>query len=286
MNAVTELVEQETTTLLGPDDPAPFHVENARGKAPVLLVCDHAYNRIPKALGTLGLGTDELQKHIAWDPGTVALTRHMAAALDAPAVFSAYSRLVIDINRDHSHPTSIAPVSDGVTVPGNIGLSEDDIRQRQDEIFWPYQNKVVAMLDDFQQRGIDPVVISVHSFTEEMTGQDRPWHIGVLWNNDPRVPVPLLDNLKKQNPDLVFGDNLPYSGRDSWGYTIEYNVTPRGLPTALFEFRQDLVSDPENTAEWAAIALNALKPILADEGLYKARHYDADHNETDIPVTP
>jgi predicted N-formylglutamate amidohydrolase len=29
-----------------------------------------------------------------------------------------------------------------------------------------------------------------------MNGFKRPWHVGVLWNDDPRLPQPLLDELR------------------------------------------------------------------------------------------
>ena len=53
----------------------------------------------------------------------------------------------------------------------------------------------------------------MHSFTPEMKGFERPWHVGVLWNDDPRLPEPLLAELRR-DPSLVVGDNEPYSARD------------------------------------------------------------------------
>ena len=37
-------------TLLTPDDPAPFTVINGDATTPLLIVCDHASNRVPSAL--------------------------------------------------------------------------------------------------------------------------------------------------------------------------------------------------------------------------------------------
>ena len=55
--------------LLGPGDPPPFSVHNEAGKAPLLLLCDHASKVVPKSLGTLGLREAELAQHIGWDIG-------------------------------------------------------------------------------------------------------------------------------------------------------------------------------------------------------------------------
>jgi predicted N-formylglutamate amidohydrolase len=55
--------------LLGPDDPPPFSVHNEKGKAPLLLLCDHASKAVPKALHNLWLPADKLSRHIGWDIG-------------------------------------------------------------------------------------------------------------------------------------------------------------------------------------------------------------------------
>jgi predicted N-formylglutamate amidohydrolase len=88
-----------------------------------LLVCDHAANRVPRQLGSLGLDAAQLADHIAWDPGAAVVARRLSAHLDAPLVLSGYSRLVIDCNRPLGHPQSIAEQSAGVPIPGNLGTS-------------------------------------------------------------------------------------------------------------------------------------------------------------------
>ena len=120
------------STLLGPEDPAPFSVFHREGRAELVMFCDHAGRAFPKALGTLGLGPRELDQHIAWDIGIAGLGRRLAHSLDAPFFMTAYSRLVIDCNRHLNDPTSIPQESDRVRVPGNRGLSADDRRRRQD----------------------------------------------------------------------------------------------------------------------------------------------------------
>src|SRR5690349_18545366 len=93
--------------LLAADDPPPFETVNETGRAPVLLVCDHASRAVPKALGDLGLPPTAFDRHIAWDIGAAEVARHLAASFDAPLVMSGYSRLVLDPNRATDNPTSI-----------------------------------------------------------------------------------------------------------------------------------------------------------------------------------
>ena len=100
-------------SLLTEQDPPAFELVNPYGRSNAVLICDHASNRIPQLLGTLGLGPEASMDHIAWDPGAAAVARVMSELLDAPLVLSAYSRLVIDNNRPLASSESIAEESAG-----------------------------------------------------------------------------------------------------------------------------------------------------------------------------
>ena len=58
---VSKTAEPFEPPLLGSDEPGPFRVINAEGKARCLLICDHASNALPKKLGNLGLTDEELE---------------------------------------------------------------------------------------------------------------------------------------------------------------------------------------------------------------------------------
>src|SRR5690348_4383152 len=124
--------------LLGPFDPSPVELCRADGGAALLLTCDHASAAVPRALADLGLPAAALRQHIAWDIGAAAVTRHLAAALDAPAILAGYSRLVVDCNRDPGDASSIPAVSDGVAVPGNRELTPAARAARLEACFAPY----------------------------------------------------------------------------------------------------------------------------------------------------
>jgi len=257
-------------SLLGPDDPAPFSLFNSTGKANLLLFCDHAGRAFPAALGTLGLAPHELDQHIAWDIGIAGLGKRLSLALDAPLFMTAYSRLVIDCNRHLNDPTSIPQESDRTPVPGNRGLSPEDRRRRQAGIFTPYHTALAADLAERLDAGRVPVVVSLHSFTPMMNGFLRPWHVGVLWNRDARLPVPLMQRLAEE-PDLIVGDNEPYSGRDGHGYSIKAHAERQGLAHALFEIRQDLIAEESGQERWAAILHRVLKDALDNPALHEIR---------------
>ncbi len=250
-------------SLLFPSDPPPF--EEISGSAPLLLVCDHASNRVPAALGGLGLPGERLREHIAVDIGAAAVTRLLAPALGAAAILASYSRLVIDCNRALDDPSSIPSLSDGIAIPGNRELSDAARDARRAEIFAPYHAAIARRL---AAAATVPALISIHSFTPVMRGVVRPWHIGVLWADDPRIAAPLLAALSAEAA-LVVGDNLPYSAREPRGYTVSHHAHAPGFPHVAIELRQDLVADEAGVREWAQRLARVLDPILADQTLYR-----------------
>jgi predicted N-formylglutamate amidohydrolase len=253
--------------LLLPDEPPAFELINDEGSARVLVVCDHASRRIPERLDNLGLDELALRRHIACDIGAVDVARRLSRLLDAPAILASYSRLVVDCNRHLNDPTSILAVSDGEFVPGNHDLSQQDKELRAEAIFHPYHQAINQRLARFVETGTVPALIAVHSFTPIFNRRTRPWQIGILWDTDPRIPVPLMDKLGRI-PGVVVGDNEPYSGRAPADYTIDHHAEPAGMPHVSIEVRQDLISTPEGADRWSAILAGALGEILADDGLY------------------
>lgn len=247
--------------LLGPGDPPSFTVHNEGGKAPILLLCDHASRAVPRALGDLGIGEAELSRHIGWDIGGLDAALALGEALDAPLVASGYSRLVIDCNRWPGGEGSIPEVSDGTRVPANVGLAPADAEARAEACFWPYHREVDRQLDRMTAGGRTVAMMVVHSFTPVMAGFQRPWHVGVLWNDDPRLPVPLLAELRR-DPSLVVGDNEPYSARASYEYTLTAHARARRLPHCSIEIRQDLMATSPEARAWGRRLAPALSAAM------------------------
>lgn len=241
-------------------DPPPVLVHHGQGASRIVLVADHAGQRIPATLGTLGLPQRELDRHIGWDIGIEAVTRRLADLLDAVAILQRYSRLVIDCNRPPGAAGSIAPVSDGTPVPGNAGLSEGDVSARTREIFAPYHQRIAQELDSRDPMR-PPILIAMHSFTPVFGGQARPWHAGVLYQRDARLARPLLAALRRE-PGLVVGDNEPYAVSDATDYAIPVHGEQRGLVHVELEIRQDLIAEAPGQAQWAARLARMLPPVV------------------------
>lgn len=257
--------------LVGDSDAPPFSLFNAAGLAPALIVCDHASRLIPAALHDLGLPAAALERHIAWDIGAADLARSLALRLDAPAVLAGFSRLVIDCNRRLDDPTLILAESDGQAIPGNIGISGAARSERIRGCHEPYHEAVGARLAAFARAGIVPAVISIHSFTPVFGGAARPWHVGVLWDTDGRMAMPMLSALGSV-PELCVGDNLPYSGRHPADYTIDRHAESSGLPHLCLEVRQDLLLSAPGVEHWSEIIAGPVRNLINDKELHRPLH--------------
>lgn len=272
MTDVAKPPDPAVVELLASDEPAPFEHVNQGGAAPALLLCDHATNFLPRAFGGLGLDQSQMARHIAWDIGVADVTRELARRLDAPAVLTRFSRLIVDPNRHLDDPTLIPQISDGVVVPGNRGLSAE-ARERRIEVFHrPYHEAVERTLDAMTLRGRGPAVVSMHSYTPVMRGFERPWQIGILWNEDDRLPAPLMAKLRAQG--LNVGDNEPYTGRGGHGCSLEFHAERRGLAHVLIEIRQDLIDTHHGAAEWAELIAKALGEVLSDPMIFQGDQDD------------
>lgn len=244
-------------------DPPPVRVFNPGGRSSFLLIGDHAGNRIPAALGTLGLDRVERERHIAWDIGIGGLGPMLATALDATFISQTYSRLVVDCNRDPSAPDAMPRVSDGTSIPANQDLSPADRAARVAEIHAPYQQAIAAELARREAEGDATILVALHSFTPAMGGRARPWHAGVLHHlGNTAVAKAMIARLEARG-DLVVGDNQPYQ-MDGTDYTVPRHAYPAQLPYVELEIRQDLLATAAQQQGWAEILRETLSGAVAD----------------------
>ena len=236
--------------LLADDEPPPFEAVVPQRPSPYFITCDHAGRRIPRSLGTLGLGGNDLKRHIAWDIGAAGVARNLATMLDAFLILQTYSRLVIDCNRPLSSPTLIARSSEDTEIPGNLQVSSEEALVRQREIFDPYHERIRRELDLRASRREPTILILMHSFTPRFRGVDRPWHAGVLYHRDARLGRAMLELLRAE-PGLLVGDNEPYSVDDQSDYAVIQHGEQRQLPHVELEIRQDLIEDERGQWQWA-----------------------------------
>ncbi len=254
--------------LISSDEPGPTEMLAVDPAYPALLVCDHATNRIPASLCGLGISQADLDTHFAIDIGAADVVRHLSGRLGLPAVLTTYSRLVVDCNRALTDPSAFPLCLEHIMVPGNQTLDHAGRKARADALYWPYHQAVRENLTDLEAADRVPAMIAIHSFTPTFDNFTRPWHIGVLWDKDPRIPMPLIDALNRVD-GVIVGDNEPYSGKHPHDFTIDHHAEAEGLAHVSVEIRQDLITTPEGVAYWGDILSEALTPILSGPGLYE-----------------
>jgi predicted N-formylglutamate amidohydrolase len=196
------------------------------------------------------------------DPGAAGVTGYLADALQAPAILSDFSRLVIDPNRGTDDPTLVMQVYDGTVIPGNRGIDAAEIAARRALCYDPYHRA----LADLAGARADRVLVAIHSFTPQMRGgAPRPWEIGILHGKDARLALPLLDLLRAEG-DLCVGENEPYGGHLD-GDSIDKHALAAGRPNVLIELRNDVIRTAGQQAAWAARLAPMIRRVLDQSGL-------------------
>jgi predicted N-formylglutamate amidohydrolase len=213
--------------------------------APVLIVGDHASNRVPPGID-LGIAMHHLDAHIAVDIGVRRVSELLVEGGGYRAILANVSRLVIDLNREVDAPGLVPLTSDGIAIPGNVGA---DVEARIRAFYEPYHAAVEAAAAVRP----DPFILSIHSFTPSLSSrpeEERPWHVGVLYNQDERAAPIAIAALREHG--LTVGDQLPYSGR-LLNATMNRHAEAHGRPYLGVEIRQDLIMDEAGQRRFADI---------------------------------
>ena len=237
--------------MLDAEDPPPYHVLREAARSPFLLTADHAGLLIPRALGDLGVGEADRQRHIGWDIGIAGVTERLSAALDATAILQTYSRLVIDCNRRPEWPSAFPETSEATQIPGNIGLSAAEKARRRQAIFDPYHAEIERLIQDRRQRGRSTIYIAMHSFTPIFHGAARGMEVAVLYNRRPALSQALARLLREEG-DLAVAENEPYHVTDDTDYGVPVHAEANGLDYLEIEIRQDLIAGAQGQEAWAA----------------------------------
>lgn len=211
----------------------------------LLIVVDHASPHVPPDID-LGIATDLVERHIGWDIGAAALGRDLCARFGCTGLFGAVSRLVLDLHREEDSPALIPIASDGHAIPGNRSANREARLAR----FWrPYHAQLARMV----AANRPALIVAVHSFTrrlETAAGSDRPWQVGILYNQDDRAARIAIDGLRREG--IVTGDNEPYSGK-LLNATMNMHAEANGIPYLAIEVRNDLVTAPAGVTQWAEV---------------------------------
>lgn len=206
-----------------------------------------------------------MTRHIAWDPGALPVARLLSEKLNSPLIESRISRLAIDCNRPIDAPDLIPEVSETTVIPGNRSLTRQQRGERIELSHRPFHDALTQLVEDRLKAGLPAWIVTVHSYTPVYRGVSRPWHIGIIHDDDDRLATPMLEQLYAID-SVVAASNEPYSPADRVYYTLERHARPRGLPCVMIEIRNDEVVDEAGQSLWA----ERLGAILASHELKAA----------------
>ncbi len=233
--------------LLGGDELHPAEIFNAQGPSPYVLICEHASNALPRALGTLGLSDEDRQRHIAWDIGAAGTARILSKLLNAPLILQRYSRLAYDCNRSPEAIGAMPPKSEMHDVPGNTGLMPEQKLLRINGLYRPFMDAITTLLDERAAHGQHTILASMHSFTPIYFGKPRTLELGLLFDRDPW----LANFMIKAFPGDKARLNEPYGPKDGVMHLMSVHAAPRGLKHVMIEIRNDLIAQHAGQNTWA-----------------------------------
>jgi len=242
----------------------PYWIEGKDRPSRWLITCDHATNRVPDWVGggDLGIAPDDMARHIAFDVGAAGLASRLAALMEAPAIFSDFSRLVIDPNRGEDDPTLLMRLYDGTVIPANKLADAAEREQRLDRLHRPYH----GALEHLAARHPDRCICAIHSFTRQLRGRPpRPWQVGILYSHADARLGPAMVAACRDN-GWITGENQPYDGHLQ-GDSINRHALAQGRPNLLIEVRNDLIATSEGQQIWAERLASVIVQVLADSGL-------------------
>jgi len=248
-------------------------VVNANGAGELVLLCDHASNYFPPPYDhCLGVSEDDKSAHISWDPGALGVAKALSKLLDAPLIYTTVSRLVIDCNREEDREDLTPSLSELTEISGNRNLTEDERTFRLNLVHRPFHTAIEKVLNQRAERGQPSAVVSIHTYTPVYKGQQRPWEIGLISENDRSLADPVLADLNARG-DLTVGDNEPYAPSDGVYYTIRRHGENRSLPCLMIEIRNDEVTTEAEEGRWADL----LGPLLKSAAQDALRKDGAEH---------
>jgi predicted N-formylglutamate amidohydrolase len=242
----------------------PFLVANPLGVSPVLLMCEHASNRLPFAKGIRAAHRELLRSHWGWDIGAWALARDLAGRLAASAVGGRWSRLLIDLNRRVDDPTLIRRTAGSTVLPWNAGIGAEAIERRVLTYHTPYHAEIDRLILRRLVRGVRPILLAVHSFTPRLTGRSRRFEMGILYEHHRGLAHRLGRGLR--DAGLTVRYNQPYSGMAGMMYAVDRHGSHHRLPCLEIEVNQILLESGDATRRLGGSIARAVHALLTRAG--------------------
>ena len=253
-----------SNSLLTSQDPNPVEIIPTTTPSPVLLVCDHAGDRIPLKLLEHSLSPEDMARHIAVDVNAELVARAIAVKMNSTLVIQRYSRLVVDVNRPESSSELMPKISDGTLIPFNQNISASERKARLDQIYFPYHNRIHELLDE--RRNSPSALVAIHSYTPRLNNGDiRDWHIDLMSRTSMDFVLSLQNKIQTALPDLNVGISQVFQMHDKRDYTLPHHGESRNIPNASIEIRNDMLAAEEDIDGWGELLAACLLAALPND---------------------
>ena len=263
-NAVQTEISMRSLSLLTSQDPNPVEIIPATTPSPVLLVCDHAGDRIPLKLLQHSLSPEDMARHIAVDINAELVARVIAAEMNSTLVIQRYSRLVVDVNRPESSSELIPKISDGTIIPFNQNISANERKARLVQIYFPYHNRIHELLNE--RRNCPSTLVAIHSFTPHLSSGDvRVWHVDLMSRTSTDLVHSLQNKIQTALPNLNIGISQVFQMHGKRDYTLPHHAESRNIPNVSIEIRNDMLASEEDINDWGKLLAACLLAALPDD---------------------
>jgi predicted N-formylglutamate amidohydrolase len=182
----------------------------------------------------------------------------LAQTLDAPAICSRYSRLLIDCNRDLNDHDLIVRESDHTVILGNQEVTSEECQRRIDQFYQPYHE----MIDSFlaRKRNYPVTLLSIHSFTPILGKKERPFDLGVLFDRYEDLAQEIGERLGHDGHRVRY--NEPYSGYDGLILRARSHGERNGLMYLELEINNSLITTTEGAQRIAAVVSRVCRDLF------------------------
>jgi predicted N-formylglutamate amidohydrolase len=236
-----------------------YELINPQGQFPLILTCEHASYSLPFEYQGLGVPESNVQRHIGWDIGARAVVTRIAQVLDAPAVCSRYSRLLIDCNRALSDHDLIVEQSDHTVIPGNYNLDDEERQRRIAHFYDPYHKAVDTLVKSHAEQLL--TLLSVHSFTPVLGKKERRFDLGILFDAYDDLAHEVGQRLHHEGHRVRY--NEPYSGYDGLIFSARNHGKKNGIVYLELEINQNLIETTEGAARIGTAVSNVCRALFS-----------------------
>lgn len=215
-----------------------YGIINPHTTGSFLFTAEHASAVIPVPVQDTDIPF--LTTHWAVDIGILPLMKLLCEQHHAQGIYTQYSRLWIDTNRDPHQDGLIKTHIDDTPLSFNQSLTEQDALQRLAEVHEPYHHAISSSITTHTK---PPLLVSLHSFTPIWNNHIRTMDIGVLFDRDEELAHICTELLQQEG--FFVEENKPYSGKNGLIYSAHRHGTEKNIPYIELEFNQSIICTPQ-----------------------------------------